>query len=99
MLIILIIFSGLVAKIVVQALSAILIFAAVGSLRPAEVMTILRTGRMSQVVVVATFAATLFLPVAAAVGIGVVLSLLLQATRKPWIWPWSNSSRRPRALP
>ena len=39
-------------------------------------MTILRAGRISQVVVVATFAATWFLPVAAAVGGGVILSLL-----------------------
>jgi sulfate permease, SulP family len=34
--------------------------------------------RGSQVVVITTFASTLFLPVAAAVGIGVALSLLLQ---------------------
>jgi sulfate permease, SulP family len=82
MLIILVLFSGLVAKIVVPALGAILIFAAVGSLRLAEVRTILRTGRISQVVVVTTFAATLFLPVAAAVGIGVALSLLLQLNQE-----------------
>jgi sulfate permease, SulP family len=78
MLVILAAFSGLVAKIAVPALSAILIFAAIGSLRPGEIATILRTGRTSQVVVITTFAATLFLPVAAAVGIGVALSLLLQ---------------------
>src|SRR6201999_2137019 len=59
-------------------LGAILIFAAVGSLRIAEIGTILRTGVTSQIAVVTTFAATLFLPVAAAVGIGVALSLLLQ---------------------
>jgi SulP family sulfate permease len=82
MLIILLIFSGLVAKIAVPVLGAILIFAAVGSLRPAEVRTILRTGRISQVVVITTFAATLFLPVAAAVGIGVALSLLLQLNQE-----------------
>jgi len=78
MLIILALFSGLVAKIAVPTLGAILIFAAIGSLRPGEVATILRTGLTSQVVVITTFAATLFLPVAAAVGIGVALSLLLQ---------------------
>jgi SulP family sulfate permease len=82
MLVILVIFSGLVAKIAVPALSAILIFAAIGSLRPGEVATILRTGRISQVVVITTFAATLFLPVAAAVGIGVALSLLLQLNQE-----------------
>ena len=78
MLIILALFSGLVSKIAVPTLGAILIFAAIGSLRPGEVPTILRTGRTSQVLVITTFAATLFLPVAAAVGIGVALSLLLQ---------------------
>ncbi len=78
MLVILAVFSGLVAKIAVPTLGAILIFAAVGSLRLGEVASILRTGRISQVAVITTFAATLFLPVAAAVGIGVALSLLLQ---------------------
>jgi SulP family sulfate permease len=82
MLIILAVFSGLVAKLAVPPLGAILIFAAIGSLRPGEVTTILRTGRVSQVVVITTFAATLFLPVAAAVGIGVALSLLLQLNQE-----------------
>jgi SulP family sulfate permease len=78
MLVILAIFSGLVAKIAMPTLAAILIFAGIGSIRPGEIKSILRTGRISQVVVITTFAATLFLPVAAAVGIGVALSLLLQ---------------------
>jgi len=82
MLIILAAFSGLVAKLAVPPLGAILIFAAIGSLLPGEVATILRTGRVSQVVVITTFAATLFLPVAAAVGIGVALSLLLQLNQE-----------------
>ena len=75
---ILVAFSGLVAKVALPTLGAILIFAAVGSLRFGEVATILRTGLTSRIAVVTTFAATLFLPVAAAVGIGVALSLLLQ---------------------
>ncbi|MGO8888983.1 MAG: SulP family inorganic anion transporter [Streptosporangiaceae bacterium] len=78
MLVILAIFSGLVAKIAMPTLGAILIFAAIGSLRLGEIASILRTGRISQVAVITTFAVTLFLPVAAAVGIGVALSLLLQ---------------------
>jgi sulfate permease, SulP family len=78
MLVILALFSGLVAKVAMPTLGAILIFAAVGSLRPAEIATIWRTGLTSRVAVITTFAATLFLPVAAAVGIGVALSLLLQ---------------------
>jgi hypothetical protein len=43
-----------------------------------EIATIWRTGLTSQIAILTTFAATLFLPVAAAVGIGVALSLLLQ---------------------
>jgi len=77
-LLILVAFSGLVAKVALPTLGAILIFAAVGSLRFGEIATILRTGLTSRIAVVTTFAATLFLPVAAAVGIGVALSLLLQ---------------------
>jgi SulP family sulfate permease len=82
LLVILAIFSGLVAKIAVPTLGAILIFAAIGSIKPGEINSILRTGRISQVAVVTTFAATLFLPVAAAVGIGVALSLLLQLNQE-----------------
>jgi sulfate permease, SulP family len=82
MLVILALFSGLVAKIALPTLAAILIFAAIGSMRPREITTILRTGRNSQVAVISTFAATLFLPVAAAVGIGVALSLLLQLNQE-----------------
>jgi SulP family sulfate permease len=81
-LVILAIFSGLVAKIAVPTLGAILIFAAISSLRPGEVASIMRTGRISQVAVITTFGATLFLPVAAAVGIGVALSLLLQLNQE-----------------
>ncbi len=81
LLVILAIFSGLVAKIAMPTLAAILIFAAVGSMRPGEIASIFRSGRISQVAVITTFAATLFLPVAAAVGIGVALSLLLQLNR------------------
>lgn len=82
MLVILAIFSGLVRQVAVPTLSAILIFAAVGSLRLGEVASILRTGHISQIAVITTFAATLFLPVAAAVGIGVAISLLLQLNRE-----------------
>ena len=82
MLVILVLFSGLVAKVAVPTLGAILIFAAVGSLKPAEVTTIWRTGLTSKIAVLTTFAATLFLPVAAAVGIGVALSLLLQLNQE-----------------
>jgi sulfate permease, SulP family len=82
MLAILVAFSGLVGQVAMPTLAAILIYAAIGSLRLGEISAILRTGRISQVAVVTTFAATLFLPVAAAVGIGVALSLMLQLNQE-----------------
>ncbi|MFI5694729.1 SulP family inorganic anion transporter [Kribbella sp. NPDC051586] len=78
MLVILAAFSGVVGLVAMPTLAAVLVFAAAGSLRPGELKTILRTGPTSQIAIVSTFLATLFLPVAAAVGIGVTLSLLLQ---------------------
>ena len=78
MLAILVALSGVVGIVAMPTLAAVLIVAAVGSLRPGEVMSLLRAGRTAQIGFVATFVATLFLPVAAAVGIGVALSLLLQ---------------------
>lgn len=78
MLVILAAFSGVVGLVAMPTLAAVLVFAAAGSLRPGELRTILRTGPTSQIAIVSTFFATLFLPVAAAVGIGVTLSLLLQ---------------------
>jgi SulP family sulfate permease len=78
MLVILAAFSGVVGLVAMPTLAAVLVFAAAGSLRPGELKTILRTGPTSQIAIISTFLATLFLPVAAAVGIGVTLSLLLQ---------------------
>ncbi|GAA1552714.1 SulP family inorganic anion transporter [Kribbella sancticallisti] len=82
MLAILAAFSGVVGLVAMPTLAAVLIFAAVRALRFAEVTSILRTGLTSQIAVVTTFCATLFLPVAAAVGIGVALSLLLQLNQE-----------------
>jgi sulfate permease, SulP family len=78
----LLLFSGLVGAVVMSTLAAVLIFAAIGSFRVGDVRAILRTGRISQTAVIATFVATLFLPVAAAVGIGLVLSLIMQLNQE-----------------
>ncbi|HET6754216.1 MAG TPA: SulP family inorganic anion transporter [Jiangellaceae bacterium] len=82
MLVILIAFAGLVGKVAMPTLAAVLIFAAIGAIRPFELATIWRTGYRSQIALGATFTATLFMPVAAAVGVGVVLSLLLQLNQE-----------------
>jgi SulP family sulfate permease len=82
MAVILIAFAGVVSKVAMPTLAAVLIFAAIGAIRPFELATIWRTGYRSQIALGATFTATLFMPVAAAVGVGVVLSLLLQLNQE-----------------
>jgi len=81
MLLILVAFGGIVGRVAMPTLAAVLIVAAIGSLRIRQVQTVWLTGLSSQVALATTFLATLFLPVAAAVGIGVALSLLLQLNR------------------
>ena len=76
MLAILVAFSGVVGLIALPALAATLIFLAASSLQIRELITIARTGPSSMIAVITTFIATLTLPVAAAVGIGVAVTLL-----------------------
>ncbi|MEE4274534.1 MAG: SulP family inorganic anion transporter, partial [Thermoleophilia bacterium] len=82
MLAILSLFSGLVGRVAMPTLAAILIFAAVSSVKVDEIRMVVRTGASSVIAMVTTFLATLFLPIAAAVGIGVALSLLLQLNKE-----------------
>jgi len=82
MLLIVALFSGIVGKVAIPTLAAVLIYAAASSLRVGRIDTVLRTGAAARVVFVTTLVATLVLPVAQAVAIGVVLSLLLQLNRE-----------------
>ena len=82
MLLIIVVFSGVVGQVAMPTLAAVLIFAAAGSVDLGELRTVFRSSVASQVALATTFAATLFLPIAAAVGIGVALSLLLQLNRE-----------------
>ena len=82
MAIILIALSGLVGQVVMATLAAVLIAAAVGSLRKDAFLAILRTGRISQVALISTLVATLLLPVAQAVGLGLVISLMMQLNQE-----------------
>jgi SulP family sulfate permease len=79
---ILVAFSGLVGEVATTTLAAVLIFAAIGAIRPDVIALTLRTGATSQIALITTFVATLLLPVAVAVGIGVAMSLMLQANRE-----------------
>ncbi|WP_395695564.1 SulP family inorganic anion transporter [Nocardioides sp.] len=79
---ILVAFSGIVGQVLMPTLAAVLIAAAIGSLRTGAFRAILRTGRVSQVACITTLVATLLLPVAAAVGLGVALSLMMQLNQE-----------------
>lgn len=79
---ILLLFSGVVGKVAMPTLAAILIAAAVGSLRTGQVLAIARTSRIARIAIIATFVATLLLPVAAAVGLGVIIALLMQLNQE-----------------
>ncbi len=82
MLVILVAFSGVVGAVAMATLAAVLIYAAVGAIKVANVKLTLRTSATSQVAGITTFVCALLLPVAVAVGIGVALSLLLQVNRE-----------------
>lgn len=82
MLLVLVAFSGLAELVASPTLAAILIVASLGAIRPEQIGSVWRSGMRSRIAMGFTFVATLALPVAAAVGIGVVLSLLLVADRE-----------------
>ena len=56
----------------------LLIYAAVSSIRFGQIKLVWQSGINAGLALVVTFLATLFLPIAAAVGVGVLVSLLLQ---------------------
>jgi SulP family sulfate permease len=70
-------FPTLVGYVAMPSLGAVLIYASARAIKPAEAVSIWQTGWPSRLGMVTTFLATLFLPVEAAVGLGVVLSALL----------------------
>lgn len=70
-----------VSYIVMPALGALLILAGVSSIKPRHIYNVSNAGWPSRLAGLTTFAATLFLPIQAAVGIGVVLSALVFVTR------------------
>jgi SulP family sulfate permease len=68
---------GLVSYIAMPTLGALLISATVSTLQPREALSIWNTGWAPRVAALATFFATLTLPIQAAVGIGIVLTAIM----------------------
>lgn len=79
---ILVAFAGLVGQVPLPTLAAVLIIAALGSFDLVRISAIWSSGYTSRIALAVTFVATLLLPVTAAVGIGVSLSLLLQLNQE-----------------
>ena len=108
LLLMLLVLSPVIGYVAQPTLAALLMVSAVQSIRAGRIITILRTGVISEIALVSTFIATLLLPVATAVAIGVVLSLILQLNRDsldlrvvqltdtPQGWV---ESHRPRSVP
>jgi SulP family sulfate permease len=70
-------FPDLVSYVAMPALGVLLMIASFTTIRPSEALSIWHTGWSSRLAIVTTFLSTLFLPIQAAVGFGVVLSALL----------------------
>lgn len=105
MLVILVAFSGVVGAVAMPTLAAILIVAAVGSLRIGQIQAILHTGLTSRIAMASTFVATLILSIPEAVAVGVIISLLLQLNQEAMdlrvveLAPLTNGSFEERAAP
>ncbi|WP_278263029.1 SulP family inorganic anion transporter [Nocardia sp. AG03] len=81
-LVILVALTGLVGKVPMPTLAAILVVAAAGAFDIDRLVAIWGSGPISRTALGVTFVATLLLPVTAAVGVGVGLSLLLQLNQE-----------------
>jgi sulfate permease, SulP family len=82
MLAILLAFSQIVGQVLLPTLAAVLVYAGWGTVRPSDIGSIIRAGRIPAIALIATFIAVLVLPVATAVGVGVTASLLLQLNQE-----------------
>lgn len=77
MLIIVLLIPGLVEIVPMSSLAALMIVAGYGAINLPEATSIWRTGWGSRIPILVTFAATLLISIPAAVGVGVLLSMLL----------------------
>ncbi len=80
--VIVLLFAPLVELVPMPALAALLIVAGFQGLRLKEAVTVWNTGRVSTVIMIITFVATLFIPLQYAVLLGMVLSVVLYVFRQ-----------------
>ena len=74
--------APLVERVPMPALAALLIVAGFQGLRVPQAVTIWNTGKVSAVIMIITFIATLFIPLQYAVLLGMVLSVVLYVFRQ-----------------
>lgn len=79
---IVVLLAGVVGEIVMATLAAVLMYAGWLTIHPREMLAVVRAGTIPAVAMIGTFVATLLLPVAQAVAVGAVLSLVLQLRRE-----------------
>jgi SulP family sulfate permease len=82
MLIILVALARVVEMVPLPTLSAVLIFAALMTLKPAVIKVVWKTSTTGKIAMTVTFLSTLTLPIAAAVAVGVICSLVLQLNKE-----------------
>jgi SulP family sulfate permease len=82
LLIVVVLLSKVIGEVVVASLAGLLIVAAVQSLRPKEIQAAWSVGRSAWISFGVTFLATLAFPIAEAVGLGVIVSLLMQLNQE-----------------
>lgn len=77
--------SGVVALVAMPALAALLIVVGVGTVKPAQVLSVVKTGALQTTIMAVTFVLTLIVPlqfaVLAGVGLGIVLFVAQQSNR------------------
>jgi SulP family sulfate permease len=74
-------FAPLVAQIPLAALAGVLLATTVRMIKPRELFALAKETRLDALVLIATFAATIFIDLISAVIIGLILSLALRRTR------------------
>jgi SulP family sulfate permease len=73
--------AGVLERLPLPALAGLLVMVGIEMFNPRRIATTLRTGRVSAFVMLLTFVATLFLPIQAAVAIGVLLHFCIHIYR------------------
>ena len=80
--VVILVFAGPVGYIAMPALAGLLIIVGVRTIKPGQIMTVLRTGRTQQAVLLVTFVLTMLIPLQYAVMTGVGMSMILYVIRQ-----------------